>query len=739
MSGSTCHGDIVFGRAICGDWEASRRREWLVTNGIGGFACGTLSGVLTRRYHGLLVAALQPPLGRTLLVAKLDPVAHFAGRRYPLMTNAFVDGTVDPQGYLHLESFRLEGLIPVWRFALADARLEQRLWMAQGQNRSYVRFTLVRASEGLRLDIAPLCGYRDFHALGAARWEAQLRAEARGFSLTAFPGARPYRVASDRGAFTAGGAWYRDFAHAIEAERGFDAVEDLYVPGHFALMLAPGESATIVCEAEESARVPPWRPVPGPSETGLASESRAERALAEEHERQAALLARLPDLLPDWQRRLALAADQFIAGRALGGSGGAEAAPGHTEAVPGHTVIAGYPWFGDWGRDTMIALPGLTLATGRPELAAGILRAYAGFVDRGMLPNRFPDSGGAPETNTVDATLWYFEAARQTVQHGAEPGLAADLFPVLADIVEWHRRGTRFGIGVDAEDGLLRAGEPGLQLTWMDARAGGREVTPRIGKPVEVNALWHNALRVMAELAARLGDPGAAGAYRREADAVAAAFRARFWYAAGGYLYDVVDGPEGEPDPLGRRVDARLRPNQVIALALPFALDEPGGLVDREQARSILRVCARELWTSHGLRSLAPEDPAYLGHYAGGPEARDAAYHQGTVWAWLLGPFARAHWRVHGDAAAARAWLDAMVPHLADAGLGTVSEIFDGDPPHLPRGCFAQAWSVAQLLEAWWAIGDAQPSGEAVASGGATSSAGAASSGGSASSAGPSA
>jgi predicted glycogen debranching enzyme len=351
------------------------------------------------------------------------------------------------------------------------------------------------------------------------------------------------------------------------------------------------------------------------------------------------------------------------------------------------TVIAGYHWFGDWGRDTMIALPGLALATGRPELAGRVLRTFARFLDQGMLPNRFPDGAETPEYNTVDATLWWVEAIRATHAATRDDGLLRDLLPALEQVMDWHRRGTRYGIAEDPGDGLLRAGEPGVQLTWMDARVGDWVVTPRMGKPVEINALWYNALRAMAAFARRLRRP--ATAWDEAAERARQGF-ARFWYEAGGHCYDVIDGPDGD--------DASLRPNQVLAVSLPESPLTP------VQQRRVVDVCARHLLTSHGLRSLAPGDRAYCARCSGDQLARDGAYHQGTVWGWLLGPFALAHARAHGDAAAARALLEPMAHHLADFGVGSIAEIFDGEAPFTPRGCIAQAWSVAETLRAWQSL-----------------------------------
>jgi predicted glycogen debranching enzyme len=375
---------------------------------------------------------------------------------------------------------------------------------------------------------------------------------------------------------------------------------------------------------------------------------------------------------PGWIAQLVLAADQFIVRRA---------AP---EDPDGLTVMAGYHWFGDWGRDTMIALPGLTLTTGRPEAARSILTTFARFVDRGMLPNRFPDAGEAPEYNTVDATLWYFEAIRAYHEATGDDGLLKELFGVLEAIIAAHREGTRYGIRVDPADGLLASGEPGVQLTWMDARVGDWVVTPRTGKAVEINALWYNALRAMAAFAARLDRP--ASEYRRLAERVAAGFE-RFWHEPGGYCHDVIDSPAGD--------DPTLRPNQILAVSLPESPLPPA------RQRTVVDAVASRLLTSYGLRSLAPDHPHYRGRYGGDQWTRDGAYHQGTVWAWLLGPFALAHFRVHRDTEAARSFLLPLADHLGDYGVGSIAEIFDGDAPFRPAGCIAQAWSVAETLRAW--------------------------------------
>jgi predicted glycogen debranching enzyme len=379
--------------------------------------------------------------------------------------------------------------------------------------------------------------------------------------------------------------------------------------------------------------------------------------------------------LPSWVQQLTLAADQFIASRPLSASD------------TGHTIIAGYHWFGDWGRDTMISLPGLTLTTKRFDIARSILSTFAQFTNQGMLPNRFPDAGEEPEYNTVDATLWYIEAVRQYVEATGDHTFTKTIFPVLLDMLTWYRKGTRFGIGMDLADHLLHAGEPGLQLTWMDAKVGDWVVTPRIGKPVEINALWYQAWLTLGQLAKILKEPHKE--FLQLANSIQTSFQ-RFWHEPLHRCYDVLDGPHGH--------DPAPRPNQIFAVSLPHSP------LTNEQQQAVVDYCAQHLYTSYGLRSLGPEDPQYVGQYGGDIRKRDGAYHQGTVWGWLLGPFVLAHHRVYRDTNAALSYLEPMAHHLNDYGLGTLGEIFDGEPPFAPRGCIAQAWTVAEVLRAWHTI-----------------------------------
>jgi predicted glycogen debranching enzyme len=567
---------------------------------------------------------------------------------------------VAPAGYHHIERFWLEGTTPAWSYACADALLEKRVWMQPGSNTTYIRYDLRRASAPLALSIKALVNYRDYHALTrAGDWRMDIQPVIHGLRVTAFEGATPFYLLSAGADARPEHAWYRDFLLRQEAYRGLDTLDDALYAGEFTALLEVGASLTLVASAE-----------PEPNLDGQEAPQ-----LRQDYEH--GLLRRAGQTgAPPWIRQLVLAADQFIVRRAT------------PDDAEGRSVIAGYPWFGDWGRDTMISLPGLTLTTGRPEVAASVLRTFARYMDRGMLPNRFPDAGETPEYNTADATLWYFEAIRAYHAATGDDGLLRELYPVLREIVAWHRRGTRYSIHVDPADGLLYAGEPGVQLTWMDAKVGDWVVTPRIGKPVEINALWYNALRSMAEFARLLNEP--AEDYEALAEQSRSGF-ARFWNPVAGYCYDVIDGPFGD--------DPALRPNQLLAVSLPHSPLAPA------QQAAVVEVCGRELLTSHGLRSLAPNNPAYIGRYGGDGRQRDAAYHQGTVWGWLIGPFVAAHLRVHRDSAAARAFLAPFAHHLTDHGLGSVSEIFDGDPPFTPRGCIAQAWSVAEVLRTWQATG----------------------------------
>ena len=554
--------------------------------------------------------------------------------------------------------------MPVWRYAVADALIEKRILIQAGSNTTLVNLKILRASGSLIFTLQPLCTYRDYHSHSHGGWDLGMQEIESGVEIIAFSGAHPYRITCENAAFSLNPDWYWQFKHRAETARGLDDTEDLFRPGHFGLALSEGEQATIVLTAEVSAS----------ADFGLIKQRLDQQ--------QQASLNRLPTGAPEWIRQLTLAAGQFIVER------------WNDNQAVGKTIIAGYPWFSDWGRDTMIALPGLTLVLGRFDIAASILRTFAAHVSDGMLPNRFPDNGATPEYNTVDATLWYFHAIAQYTQMSGDAALAEELYPVLADMIDWHRRGTRYGIKADLDDGLLAAGQDGVQLTWMDAKVGDWVVTPRIGKCVEINALWYNALKIMAGFAGQFGHTLQARDYQTAATQVKGSFQ-RFWNPDKNCLYDVIDGTEGIQGADGNRYDNRLRPNQIFAVSLPHSP------LLAEQQKAVVECCARELLTSFGLRSLARDESGYTPYYQGNPAQRDAAYHQGTVWAWLIGSFVDAHYRVYQDTDKARSYLEPLGLHLADACLGQVSEIFDAEPPFAPRGCFAQAWSVGEILRVW--------------------------------------
>ena len=659
---------LDFPRATCGNLDVAEKQEWLVTNGIGGYASGTVPNMLTRRYHGLLMAALRPPLGRTLLLAKLDETAEYdglqatSGHTYPLFVNRWGsgEGLTEPDGNHHLNRFHVDGTTPVWTYACADSLLEKRIWMQQGANTTYIQYRLTRASAPMLLQAKAFVNYRDYHSTNIINdWQPEIVPVERGLRLRMFDGAVPFYLFSDRGEITPKFEWYEDFSLSQEEYRGQnDVLDDHLYAAQFRTVLQPGESVTVVATTEAAA-----------SFNG--DEAYAERVAYEERLLEQAASSVISPLSAPY-KRLILAADQFVVERP-------------TAIDPnGRSIIAGYHWFSDWGRDTMIALPGLALCTGRFDVAATILRTYAQFVDRGMLPNRFPDEGEEPEYNTVDATLWYFEAIRQYVDATGDEQLLHELYPILAGIITWHRRGTRYNIQMDEKDCLLYAGQEGVQLTWMDAKVDNWVVTPRIGKAVEINALWYNTLRIMTNFAGITGQDAAP--YEKLAAEVKEGY-GRFWNPELGYCYDVLDTPDGD--------DLSLRPNQLFAVSLPFSP------LDEAQQRSIVDVCSRNLLTAHGLRSLSPEDSNYIGEYGGDQLKRDAAYHQGTVWAWLIGPFVAAHLRVYQNPDLARSYLTPLIHHLSNHGVGSISEIFDGDPPFTPRGCIAQAWSVAEVIRAW--------------------------------------
>lgn len=658
--------------------QAALQREWLVTNGLGGWASGTVGGANTRRYHGSLVAALHPPVDRQVLVSKLDDWATLDCVRYGLCANEFEGGAIDPQGWTHLSGFALEDGLPHWTFALGSGTLEKRVFMPYGHNATWTLWTYTSGTGPLNLEISALCNARDFHGqTQAANWQLQFQAFPAGVCVRVNDSAPSVWLVHPGAAFEAGPVWIKNLHYQIEAGRGLPDHEDVLKIGTVTASLTPGDTLALLVSAE----------APSPQ----AYNWREALAAAQQRQRQVVVNSRLPSQAPGWVEQLVLAADQFIVLRTDSGL------PSVTQwrtpdPQSDQTVIAGYPWFSDWGRDTMIALPGLTLATHRAAEAAGILRTFAKHLSQGMLPNRFPDSGETPEYNTVDATLWYFHAIDRYLEATNDEALPRELFDSLEEIIAWHLKGTRYQIHGDT-DGLLYAGEAGVQLTWMDAKVGDWVVTPRIGKPVEINALWINALRVMDNLSRRLALP-TRQPYAALADQAQASF-GKFWNAKDGCLFDVIDGPT-------LAQDASIRPNQLLAISLPYApLDAKSA-----QAKSVVAVCQRDLLTPVGLRSLAPQSAEYTPLFRGGPHERDGAYHQGTIWGWLIGPFVEAHFKVYGDKDQALDFLKPLEQALRMFGLGTLAEVYEATPPYNPAGCFAQAWSVSEALRLWRALSE---------------------------------
>jgi predicted glycogen debranching enzyme len=650
---------IQFKQEICGDLDAALRREWLETNGIGGFASSTIIGLNTRRYHGLLVAALKPPVERFVLLSKFEETLLIDGQPFDLSANRY-PGVVHPQGFRYLKQFRLDPF-PVFTYEIEGIEIEKSVFLIQGENSTVIQYELRKNNHperprNLWLELRPLIAFRDYHSTTHENGSLNPAIERRPgvTSVAPYQGLPSLHLAHNAAEVRKIGDWYRNFEYDAERERGLDFHEDLFNPLVFRFDLGLQKQAAVIASTE-------------PRDVRNAGAHRQ----AEITRRQNA--ARSLPIEDGFAQDLAVAADQYIVSR------------GEQK-----TVIAGYHWFSDWGRDTMIALPGVTLPTGKHEVARSILRTFAQHVDRGMLPNRFPDAGETPEYNTVDATLWFFEAARAYLAYtGDQEFVCNELYPVFADIISWHVRGTRYGIKVDAS-GLLSSGEPGVQLTWMDAKVGDWVVTPRRGKPVEIQALWYNALCIMEDLARRVGDEAEQKRYRSMATVASWSFNRLFWNESAGCLYDVVNG--APPDP-------SIRPNQIFAVSLRHSM------LSAERARAVVAKVREHLLTPYGLRSLAASDPQYRGRYSGGPLERDGAYHQGTVWPWLMGPFLTAYVKVNGDSDVARRqareWLTPLRQHLSDAGLGHISEIFEGDPPHRPCGCIAQAWSVAEVLRAW--------------------------------------
>jgi predicted glycogen debranching enzyme len=657
-------------------------KEWLLTNGLGGYAAGTVPGVITRRYHGVLVAALPSPLGRFVMLNQVgERVRLRDGRVVWLSGEERADGTLYMDGARHIAEFRLEAGLPVWTYEVGGVRLEKRVLLPHGQNTAMVRYRMLEGDR-VRWTLRPLTSPRPHEApVDRVLPEPPPLRIVRGGLEIEFAGELPVlrlRVAGTAAAFTVDPLIAQEVRYRVEESRGYDASGDLWSAGYFRFDLEPGDEATLVASTEE------WDVVDAvpPTEAwhlelqrrqrlvGDAGAGTADRTMAE----------------------LVLAADQFVI---LPVSRTSELARTRAEGAEPRTVIAGYHWFTDWGRDTMISLEGLTLVTGRASEARGILLTFAHHFRDGLIPNMFPEGDQEGLYHTADATLWYFHAVDRYLEHTGDWPTVQLLLPALWEAFVRHVEGTRFSIAVDRADGLLSQGAAGYQLTWMDAKVDDWVVTPRRGKAVELNALWYNALRLLADWLSRAGDSARARALDDRARQVFDSFNGRFWYEEGGYLHDIVDGEQGD--------DPACRPNQVFALSLRHPV------LARERWAAVLEVVADRLLTPVGLRSLDPAHPEFKARYDGDLRARDAAYHQGTVWGWLIGPFVDAWLRVHpGRAPEARRFLQGFLDHLDEACVGSISEVFDAQPPFTARGCVAQAWSVAEVLRCWAATTPAE-------------------------------
>jgi len=672
---STTSGDDGFprfslSRDILADPRVAGRFEWIETNGLGGYAFLAVNGDLPRRYSGLLVAAIKPPVGRQLTLATLDEsLSGDAGtfelgiHRHPEMDGGTSPGLLHPRGDQLLESFdRWPFPRHVW--LAGPTRLERRVIMIHGFNAVLIRYRLLDGEGPIRLGLRPLLAFRDHH-------DNRHAADSSSVPFTTVTDS-PDRLIFDPGdggpvltlralgkeggadlAWQSDPTWIREILHEREIERGLDDRDDFAAPGRATLQLVPGQPLDLLVTVGE--------PPPGtPDELEEA-----------ELDRRRALLKPVMNR-PEWIRTLHLAADQFLVRR----------------GASQRTIVAGYPWFTDWGRDSMISLPGLCLATGRLDAAGEILSTFAAHIRDGLLPNHFPDATDLPEYNTLDASLWFFQAIRQYLAAGGSINrVRRDLYPAGREIIDRYATGTGYGIHADT-DGLITWAWPNTALTWMDARVGDWAVTPRQGKPVEIQALWHGALMEMSDLAERFKDIDSARAWRASAARVRVSFRAAFWNEARGYLHDLIK-LDGTPDPA-------IRPNALFAVSLPY------DLLPLDEARRIVATASRELYVGVGLRSLARGEEEYEPIYVGDRRQRDAAYHQGTVWGWLLGPYLEATWRTSADRRTAGLEVERLLAigarHLMEDGVGSWAEVFDAEPPHTPRGCPAQAWSVAEPL-----------------------------------------
>jgi len=640
-------------KEVLQDFRKAIQYEWLETNGLGGWASSTVIGCNSRRYHGLLVAAVVPPAERMALVSKLDETIIISQpdqsdlTRYELGVNNY-GGVIQPHGNQHQTSFKRD-LFPQFTYEAGGVELRKTIAMVQGENTTLVIYDVIKATAPFTLELLPLVSVRGYHSLvranNAVRHDANFADHI--FRTKVYDGTPDIFIKVPGADYDHNPNWYFHFNYDMEKYRGLDFVEDLFAYGNFSVSLKEGDSLGIIISTEDL------------------SGKDAHELLLKEERRKIALLENQPD--DQVLQQLILAADQFIVKRG--------------EDLK--TIIAGYHWFTDWGRDTMISLPGLCLSTGRYDDAKKILSVFAKSVNQGMLPNRFQDKAEPPEYNNVDGTLWYFIAIYEYLRvTNDREFVLGELLPVLKEIIGWHLKGTRYSIHV-TEDGLLYSGEKGIQLTWMDSKIGDWVVTPRTGKAVEINALWYNALAIYSLLLELNGKEDESIEMAQKAGVVKKSFNDQFWNDEDGYLYDVINGNDK---------DDSLRPNQLFAISLPFAL------IENEKAIDIVKVVTAKLYTPVGLRSLSPDDPSYTSCYEGDSFKRDSCYHQGTVWSWLLGAYVDALIKIGVERSLVRNVIENFTHHLNEACIGSVSEIFDADPPHSPKGCVAQAWGVAEVI-----------------------------------------
>ena len=651
-------------------------REWLVTNGLGGYASGTVAGVITRRFHGYLIAALPAPLGRMMMLNDLVESLIFPdGRNVQLGGEERANAPIQLHGANNLTSFELDLGLPIWRYTIEDFVLEKRIVLPHNQNTVYINYRLVNGNGSLKLHLRPSINIRPHESAVDTPISAvnSLTVFEDQYEVLAGAGIPPLRLLlyGLSAALTIDRHRIQEVAYRIEQSRGYDARGDLWSPGFFQAEIVRDRDATLVASTEA------WETI-----RALAPKD----AFSYEHDRRTRLIARaMPAVQDGPAAELDLAADQFIF-RPVGRL--ADSAIAHALGDEIRGIIAGYHWFTDWGRDTMISLEGLTLVTGRFVEASYILRNFSHYISDGLIPNLFPEGQKEGLYHTADATLWLFHALQRYLDYTNDRALLRMILPKLMDIIDHHVRGTRFGIHVDPQDGLLVEGASGYQLTWMDAKVDDWVVTPRRGKAVEINALWYNALRLLEGWVSDESSDQAALPLAGLALRARNSFNERFWNPTTGYLFDVIDGEQGN--------DPACRPNQLLAISL----DHP--ILDPAHWEAVVRTCEKKLLTPVGLRSLSPDDKAYKSRYDGDLRARDAAYHQGTVWSWLIGPFVDAWIKVYpNDVTKAREFITGFVSHLNDAGMGTISEIFDAEPPFTPRGCISQAWGVAEVLRCW--------------------------------------